>query len=53
MQMICILYYNDSYSYVNEYANDLHIIKKEAINEGTEKVPFFVRFYTLIVGNMV
>lgn len=27
--------------------------KEEAINEGTEKVPFFVRFYTLIVGNMV
>ena len=27
MQMICILYYNDSYSYVNEYANDLHVIK--------------------------
>ena len=31
MQMICILYYNDSYSYVNEYANDLHVIKKEAV----------------------
>ena len=26
---------------------------KDDNNEGTEKVPFFVRFYTLIVGNMV